>query len=57
MPGANESSTVEWQSAHVMPIDAACRPRSKKPVTPTTALSFEQREGRRRIVEVDLAAP
>ena len=57
MPGAKESSTVEWQSAHWMPIERGCPSPSKKPVTPTTAFEPEQRERRRRIVEVDLAAP
>src|SRR5689334_6660527 len=39
-PGANESSTVEWHSAHWMPIDFTLPSRSAKAVTPTTALSF-----------------
>ena len=40
MPGANESSTVEWQTAHVMPIEFRRPLRSKNPLTPTTAFSF-----------------
>ena len=40
MPGANESSTVEWQSAHVMPIDCSPLVLEKNPLTPTTAFSF-----------------
>ena len=40
MPGANESSTVEWQSAHVMPTFSRVSFGPKVPITPTTALSF-----------------
>ena len=40
MPGANESSTMEWQDAQVRPTDVSRPPRSKKPLTPTTAFSF-----------------
>ena len=39
MPGANESSTVAWQSAHWMPIEVRFLLASKMPVTPTTASS------------------
>ena len=53
MPGANESSTVEWHSAHWMPTEREAFARSKKPVTPTTALQLQQRERGRRIVEID----
>ena len=38
MPGANELSTVEWQSAHWMPMLFKPPFPSLKPVTPTTAL-------------------
>ena len=57
MPGANESSTVEWQSAQVRPID--CMPPlgvAPTATTPTTAFSAEQRERVRRIVQIDAAA-
>ena len=40
MPGANESSTVEWQNAHCTPSDVSFPVASKRPVTPTTALAF-----------------
>src|SRR5262245_3710717 len=40
MPGANESSTVLWQSAHVMPTDSTLPSRFVKTRTPTTALSL-----------------
>ena len=40
MPGANESSTMEWQDAQVRPTDVSRPPRSKNPLTPTTAFSF-----------------
>src|SRR5262245_58428820 len=40
MPGANESSTVEWQNAHWMPIDLTLPFGFVKAVTPTTALSL-----------------
>ena len=42
MPGANESSTVEWQSAHWIPIDLTLPSGFVKAVTPTTALSFRR---------------
>ena len=40
MPGANESSTVEWQKAHWMPIDLTLPSGLAKAVTPTTAFSL-----------------
>ena len=43
MPGANESSTVEWHSAQVMPtrVSVSLPPTfSTVPLRPTTALSF-----------------
>ena len=40
MPGANESSTVLWQSAHVMPTDSRRPSSSTNPFTPTTAFKF-----------------
>src|SRR5262249_20202543 len=40
MPGAKESSTVEWQRAHWMPTDVIWPLWSKRPVTPTTASSW-----------------
>jgi hypothetical protein len=40
IPGANESSTVEWQRAQVMPIEVSEPPSSKMPLTPTTAFSL-----------------
>src|SRR5919198_4813885 len=42
IPGANELSTVEWQTAHVSPIDERVPPLLKKPFTPTTAFSFSR---------------
>jgi hypothetical protein len=39
MPGAKELSTVAWQMAHVMPMEVISPLWSKKPLTPTTALS------------------
>ena len=58
MPGANESSTVEWQSAHWMPTDGRRPPvPSKKPVTPTTALSSSSASVIAGSFEVDAAAP
>ena len=39
MPSFRESSTVEWQSAQVMPI-ALSRSPSKKPVTPSTLFAL-----------------
>ena len=55
MPGANESSTVEWQNAHWMPIDLTLPSGLVKAVTPTTAFNLSKRDRRRRIVEVDFA--
>ena len=56
MPGANESSTVEWQSAHWMPIDRS----SPSPVEETghadDRVQLEQRERRGRVIEIDLPA-
>src|SRR5688572_15215356 len=41
IPGAKELSTVEWQSAQVMPTLRSCWPEgSKNPRTPTTAFSL-----------------
>src|SRR5215813_338959 len=40
MPWARELSTVEWHSAHSMPTEFRLPLLSKKPLTPTTALSF-----------------
>src|SRR3954454_5955435 len=40
MPGAKESSTVEWHSAHSIPTDFSEPAESKNPLTPTTELSF-----------------
>src|SRR5215831_8279611 len=40
MPGTRELSTVEWHSAHSMPTELRLPLLSKKPLTPTTALSF-----------------
>src|SRR6516225_8190225 len=40
MPGTSELSTVEWHSAHSMPTELRLPLLSKKPLTPTTALSF-----------------
>jgi hypothetical protein len=42
MPGANPSSTAEWQRAHWMPTDVIRPWESKKPVTPTTTLAFSR---------------
>ena len=40
MPGAKESSTVEWQNAHWMPIDLTLPSGLANAVTPTTAFSL-----------------
>ena len=40
MPGTRELSTVEWHSAHSMPTELRLPSLSKRPLTPTTALSF-----------------
>ena len=48
MPGANESSTVEWHSAHVMPTRVSVSlpsTVSTVPFRPTTAFELEQRDG------------
>ena len=39
MPGANESSTVEWQRAHWMPTARGVPSAFMKAVTPTTAFA------------------
>src|SRR5688572_1616069 len=40
MPGAKESSTLEWHSAHWVPSDVILPPLSNLPVNPSTALSW-----------------
>src|SRR3954453_20603546 len=40
MPGAKESSTVEWHRAHSMPTDFRFPAESKMPFTPTTEFSL-----------------
>ena len=40
MPGATESSTVEWQSAHVMPSRVMWLSASTVACTPTTAFNL-----------------
>ena len=42
MPGAKESSTVEWHSAHSMPTERRLPSEAKNPFTPTTELSFSR---------------
>src|SRR6188472_2185863 len=42
IPFANESSTVEWQRAQVVPMDVSWPPLLKKPLMPTTAFSFSR---------------
>src|SRR6185503_19953051 len=37
IPGANESSTVEWHKAQVTPMERSAPPPSNRPFTPTTA--------------------
>ena len=41
-PALNESSTVEWHNAQVMPMDRSPPRSSKKPFTPTTASSLSR---------------
>ena len=55
MPGANESSTVEWQSAHWMPDRAQAAPPVEEAGDADDGVELQQRERRRGIVEVDLA--
>ena len=56
MPGAKELSTVEWQSAQVMPTDCRRLPfASKKPRTPTTELSLSSASVVAGLFEVHLA--
>ena len=55
MPGAKESSTVEWQRAHWMPTDVIWPLWSKCAGDADHRVELQQREGGRRIVEVDLA--
>ena len=53
MPGANESSTVEWQSAHWMPIDVElCPSLVEEAGHADDRVELEQRERGRRIVEI-----
>src|SRR4030095_2002239 len=40
IPGAKESSTVEWQTAQVIPIDCKAPLAPKFPFTPTTEFNF-----------------
>ena len=40
IPGATESSTVEWQKAQVMPIELSVPPLLKMPLTPRTEFNF-----------------
>ena len=53
MPGANESSTVEWQSAHWMPIDRSPPLRVRMRRHADDGVGFEQRQRDRGIVQVD----
>ena len=55
MPGANESSTVEWQSAHWMPTVFRLPLLLNMPLTPTTALSFSSASVVAGSFEVDRA--
>ena len=55
MPGAKESSTVEWQSAHWMPTDRRLA-RVEEAGHADDGVELQQRQRRRRIVEVDLPA-
>lgn len=48
IPGAKESSTVEWQNAHWIPTDRSFPRPSRKPVTPTTAFFGETAPAPRR---------
>jgi hypothetical protein len=42
IPGANESSTVEWQTAQVIPTELSVPSLLKKPLRPTTAFSLRR---------------
>ena len=55
IPGANESSTVEWQRAQVMPIELSEPPLSKNALDADDRVQLQERERGRRIVEIDLA--
>ena len=54
MPGANELSTVEWHSEHRIPTPVSLPDASNAPDA-HDCVELEQREGRRRIFEIDLA--
>ena len=56
MPGANESSTVEWQSAHWMPDRRAARRAVEEARDADDRVQLQQRQRRRRIVEIDCPA-
>ena len=55
MPGANESSTVEWQSAQLMPIDLRLAIVVEMTFDAHDSIQLEQSKRRRRIIEIDLA--
>ena len=54
MPGANELSTEEWQSAQVMPTLVSCPASLTLPRTPTTAFSRNNSTVTAGLVEVNL---
>ena len=56
MPGANELSTVEWQSAHWMPIDLILPLLVEDAGDADHGVELEQCERGRGIVEIHLAA-
>src|SRR4030095_6610149 len=55
MPGANESSTVEWHKAQVMPMETSAPPLSNRHLHADHRVELEQRQRRRRVVEIHRA--
>src|SRR5688572_2917212 len=55
MPGANESSTVEWHSAQVMPTRVSVPERVTVPLDADDRVQAQQLDGDSGIVEIDSA--
>ena len=55
MPGAKESSTVEWHSAHWIPIDSSVPRLAEKPGDAHDRVQLQQRERSRWIAQIDAA--